>query len=187
MRARTPTNGTGPEELLFITRERQHDGTFKHDYYLSDADAETPLKELARVSRAAHRVEECFKRAKGEAGLGGILGRYHALRDHPVEHPVARHPRRYGAAMVLTGGLIGPPGTPRTYSGSLEGTPIFIGTSDPDPHVPFARVKETEEVLSRMGAAVEFRRYPGMPHTINEDELGACRSLLARLTAGSRA
>src|SRR5262249_32711181 len=58
------------EELLFIARERQHDGTFKHDYYLSDADPETSLKELARVRRTAHRVEECFKRAKGEAGLG---------------------------------------------------------------------------------------------------------------------
>jgi SRSO17 transposase len=70
VRARTPTNGTGPQELLVITRERQHDGSFKHDYYLSNADPETPLKELARVTRAAHRIEECFKRAKGEAGLG---------------------------------------------------------------------------------------------------------------------
>jgi SRSO17 transposase len=70
VRARTSTNGTGPEELLFITREVQHDGTFKHDYYLSNAAHGTSLEELARVSRAAHRVEECFKRAKGEAGLG---------------------------------------------------------------------------------------------------------------------
>ena len=46
---------------------------------------------------------------------------------------VARHPRRYGAVMALTGGLIGPPGTPRNYTGSLAGTPIFLGTSDPDP------------------------------------------------------
>jgi predicted esterase len=97
---------------------------------------------------------------------------------------VARSPRRYGAVMALTGGLIGPPGTPRDYPGSLAGTPIFLGTSDPDPHVPFARVRETEEVLSRMGAVVELRRYPGMPHTVNEDELGACRSLLVRLAAG---
>jgi SRSO17 transposase len=70
VRARTPTNGTGPEELLLITREGQEDGTFKHDYYLSNADPKTTLEELARVTRAAHRVEECFKRAKGEAGLG---------------------------------------------------------------------------------------------------------------------
>jgi predicted esterase len=90
----------------------------------------------------------------------------------------ARHPRRYGALIGLTGGLIGPPGTPRRYPGSLAGTPVFLGTSDPDPHVPFERVEETEVVLSRMGAKVELRRYPGMPHTINEDELEACRKLL---------
>jgi SRSO17 transposase len=70
VRARTPTGGTGPEEVLFITRERQADGTFKHDYYLSNADPEVPLKELARVAKAAHRIEGCFERAKGEAGMG---------------------------------------------------------------------------------------------------------------------
>ena len=96
---------------------------------------------------------------------------------------VARHPRRYGAIIALTGGLIGPPGTPRNYPGSLAGAPVFLGTSDPDPHVPFERVKETEAVLKRMGAAVELRRYPGMPHTINDDELDACRKLLKRVTA----
>lgn len=93
----------------------------------------------------------------------------------------ARHPRRYGAVIGLTGGLIGPPGTPRDYAGSLDGTPVFLGTSDPDPHVPFARVRETEAVLTRMGAAVELRRYPGMPHTVSRDELDAARSLLERL------
>jgi predicted esterase len=93
----------------------------------------------------------------------------------------ARHPRRYGAVMGLTGGLIGPPGTPRDYPGSLDGTSVFLGTSDPDPHVPFERVRETAAVLARMGAGVELRRYPGMPHTISEDELDACRALLGRL------
>ena len=69
VQARTETGGTGPDELLFVTREAQSDGKFKHDYYLSNADPEEPLKELARVSRAAHRVEECFRRGKSEAGL----------------------------------------------------------------------------------------------------------------------
>jgi hypothetical protein len=69
VRARTETGGTGPDELLFVTREAQSDGKFKHDYYLSNAVAEEPLKELARVSRAAHREEECFRRGKSEAGL----------------------------------------------------------------------------------------------------------------------
>jgi predicted esterase len=94
----------------------------------------------------------------------------------------ARHPRRYGAVMGLTGGLIGPDGTPRTYTGSLAGTPVFLGTSDPDPHVPFARVEETRDVLQRMGATVELRRYPGMPHTINQDEIEACQALLIGMT-----
>ena len=69
VQARTETGGTGPEELLVVTRESQADGGFKHDYSLSNADPEEPLEELARVTRAAHRVEECFRRAKGEAGL----------------------------------------------------------------------------------------------------------------------
>lgn len=94
---------------------------------------------------------------------------------------VARYPRRYGAVMGLTGGLIGPPGTPRDHRGSLADTPVFLGTSDPDPHVPLQRVQETQAVLSRMGAQVELRRYPGMPHTVNDDELNACRGLLQRL------
>jgi predicted esterase len=96
---------------------------------------------------------------------------------------VARHPRRYGAAIGLTGGLIGPPGTPRNYPGSLAATPVFLGSGDPDPHVPFPRVQETEAVLARMGAKVDLRRYPGMPHTINDDELDAARALIHRVIA----
>jgi SRSO17 transposase len=60
---------TGPEEMLVVTREQQSDGSFKHDYYLSSAAAETPLREFARVAKAEHRIEECIKRAKKEAGL----------------------------------------------------------------------------------------------------------------------
>jgi SRSO17 transposase len=69
VQARMAKRRAGPEELLFITRERQIDGTFKHDYYLSNGKAETPLKELGRVAKLAHRVEECIERGKGEAGL----------------------------------------------------------------------------------------------------------------------
>jgi predicted esterase len=94
---------------------------------------------------------------------------------------VARHPQPYGAVVALTGGLIGPPGTPRDYAGSLDGAAIFLGAGDPDPHVPFERVRETEQVFTRMGAEIEMRRYPGLPHTINEDELDASRQLLQRL------
>jgi len=96
----------------------------------------------------------------------------------------ARNPRRYGALAAFTGGLIGPPGTPRNYTGSLEGTPVFLGTSDPDPHVPFARVQETADTFQKMGATVDLRRYPGMPHTINAEELEAARVLLQKMVAG---
>jgi hypothetical protein len=60
VQARTPTGGTGLEEVLFITRERQADGKFKHDYYLSNADLTVPVEEFARVAKAEHRIEECF-------------------------------------------------------------------------------------------------------------------------------
>ncbi len=99
---------------------------------------------------------------------------------------IARHPRRYGAVMALTGGLVGPPDTPRQYRGALDGTPVFLGTSDPDPHVPFERVEETRDVLSGMGAVVELRRYPGMGHTINDDELQACAALIQAIVSAPR-
>jgi predicted esterase len=95
---------------------------------------------------------------------------------------VARHARRYAAAIAFTGGLIGPPGTTRNYSGDLDGTPVFIGSSDVDAHVPLERVRESTAVLSRMGAQVDERIYPQMGHTINADELEAADVLLARRT-----
>ncbi len=91
---------------------------------------------------------------------------------------VARNPRRYGAVIGLSGGLIGPPGTPRDYPGSLEETPIFLGCSDRDPHIPLERVQESTEVLKRLRARVTERIYPGMPHTVNDDELQHARRLI---------
>jgi predicted esterase len=91
----------------------------------------------------------------------------------------ARHARRYAAVAALSGGLIGPPGTSRDYAGGLHGTPVFIGCSDVDPHVPVERVNESAEVLRRIGAVVDERVYPGMGHTLNEDEIGAVDALLS--------
>ena len=90
----------------------------------------------------------------------------------------ARNPRRYAAVVALSGGLIGPPGTPRDYPGSMENTPVFIGCSDIDAHIPVERIRESAEVFRRMGAVVDERIYPGMGHTINEDELSAVRALV---------
>ena len=90
----------------------------------------------------------------------------------------ARHARRYAAIVALSGGLIGPPGTPRDYDGSFDGTPAFLGCSDIDMHIPVERVIESAEVFRRMGAAVDERIYPRMGHTVNRDELDAIDALL---------
>jgi predicted esterase len=91
----------------------------------------------------------------------------------------ARNARRYAAVVGLSGGLIGPPGTPRDYPGSLDGTPVFLGCSDRDPHIPRERVDESAEVLRGMGAEVTERIYPAMGHTVNEDEMEFVRGLVA--------
>lgn len=96
----------------------------------------------------------------------------------------ARHATRYGAIVGLSGGLIGQPGTPRDYDGSLEGTPVFLGCSDRDPHVPLERVDESERVLDGLGADVTRRIYPGMGHTVNADELEHVRRLVDEVYGG---
>jgi predicted esterase len=96
----------------------------------------------------------------------------------------ARHARRYGAVIGLSAGLIGPEGTPRNYPGSLARTPAFLGCSDIDPHIPLARVHESTRVLRALGAQAQEQIYPGMGHTINDDEIRRVRGLLARLQDG---
>ena len=93
----------------------------------------------------------------------------------------ARNARRYGAIVGLSGGLIGPDGTPRDYPGSFDGTPVFLGCSDVDPHIPMQRVVETGEVFKAMGAAVAVRFYPGMPHSVSGEELATIRELVGAI------
>lgn len=90
----------------------------------------------------------------------------------------ARHAQRYAGVFGLGGGLIGPPGTPRDYAGSFDQTPVFLGCSDVDPHIPVERVRESADVFRRMGAAVDERIYTRMGHTVNRDEIRAVRSVL---------
>lgn len=90
----------------------------------------------------------------------------------------ARNAQRYGGIIALSGGLIGPQGSPRDYDGDLAGTPVFMGCSDVDPHIPLWRIDETQEVLENMGGSVDKRIYPGMGHFVNEDELAAVRAML---------
>jgi predicted esterase len=92
----------------------------------------------------------------------------------------ARHAGRCAGVIGLSGGVIGPPGTPREYAGSMGGTPVFLGCSDIDPHIPLERVHETADVFRKLGAAVDERIYPRMGHLVNPDEIEAVRAILTR-------
>jgi predicted esterase len=93
----------------------------------------------------------------------------------------ARNARRYGGLVGLSGALIGPEETPRDYPGSLDGTPVFLGCSDVDFHVPKERVDRTAQVLQELGAQVTERLYPGLGHTVNQDELDFVRRMMQNL------
>ncbi len=152
-------------------------GTWYPHSFLAPTEMNQPY-----LDSALHRLASVVKQLLGsglESRRIGLLG--FSQGACLVSEFVARHPQPYGAVMVLSGGLIGPEGTKRNYAGSLAGVRVFLGCSDPDAHVPFSRVEETGKVLERMGAAVDVRRYPGMGHTINQDELEACRLLVKEL------
>ncbi|MGX9961682.1 alpha/beta hydrolase [Roseomonas sp. F4] len=95
----------------------------------------------------------------------------------------ARHAQRYAAVIGLSGGLIGPDGTARACTGSLHNSPIFLGCSDADPHIPLARVQETARTLRALGGAVILRIHPGMGHGINEDEIRQVGQILSCIGA----
>jgi predicted esterase len=97
----------------------------------------------------------------------------------------ARHARRYGGIATLSGGLIGPDGTPRNYAGSFGDTPAFLGCSDIDGHIPALRVTESASVLRHMGARVTMKLYPGMGHLVNEDEIAAVNAMMQEVAGKS--
>lgn len=94
---------------------------------------------------------------------------------------IARNARRYGGVAGWSGGLIGPDGTARAYPGSLDGTPVFLGCSDVDFHIPKARVDFTAEILRQLGGDVTERIYPQMGHMVNRDEITFVREMMATL------
>jgi len=129
---------------------------------------------LATVGRVLALVEERLP-AESVILLGCSQGACLALEF------AARNARRYGALVGLSGGLIGPDDTPRDYPGSLAGTPVFLGCSDIDPHIPAPRVVETGGVLETLGGRVTVKLYPGLGHEVNADELDHVRQLMAAL------
>lgn len=144
---------------------------------------------------------------QNEPGITSGIGVIHALIDEVIAAGISperilllgfsqgaclmctaaeRRPDRYGGVMVFSGGLIGPPGTTWSGTGAFRSAPVFFGCSDPDAHVPEARVRESDAVFRRMGALVTTRIYPGMGHLVNEDETAFARDLLAALASPVR-
>lgn len=177
--------GGSPEDLLALAAELRLDDIL---YVAPQAAGHTwyPFSFLSPMDR-------------NEPGLTSGLNKIASLIDslrHEGMHPervgllgfsqgaclslefAARHARRYAAVIGLSGGVIGPPGTPRDYTGSLDGTRVFLGCSDVDSHIPVERVHESAEVFRRLHGDVDARIYPGMGHLVNEDELDAIREIL---------
>ncbi len=136
---------------------------------------------LATISEVLDRLSEAGIPPEDTILLGFSQGACLALEY------AARNARRYGGLVGLSGGLIGPDitigpdSTRRDYPGSLDGTPVFLGCSDVDFHIPKERVLHSADVLQGLGGDVTTRLYPNMEHTINQDELNAAKQMVASI------
>lgn len=130
---------------------------------------------LALVARQQERIAQA-----GIDPASTIVGGFSQGACLAVEY-VGRNPRRYGGAFAFSGGLIGDQLEDSRYPEGLAGTPIFMGCSDRDAHIPEERVHASASILEARGADLDVRIYPGMPHTVNEDEIEAVRAMLQRL------
>ncbi len=146
--------------------------------FLSEVESNEPW-----LSSALDRVEAAVASVATVIGESRVVLLGFSQGACLVLEFAARNTRRYGGLVAFSGGLIGPDGTPRDYPGSLEGTPVFLGCSDVDAHVPVGRVHESAQVLEDLGGEVEERIYPGMGHTINGDEIAWVSRMLTSISA----
>jgi glyoxalase family protein len=147
-----------------------------------------PQSFLAPIEQNQPQLDQALER------LGGLLAELAAAGIPPervvlggfsqgaclVSEYVARNPRRYGGVFVFSGGLI-----TLNHTGDLDGTPVFMGNSDHDSHVPHARFEESAAIFAALNASVDARVYPGMPHTIVQEELDAVGRMMQTLSLAS--
>lgn len=171
----------GVEDVVYLAPHATGNSWYPRSFLSAIADNQPGID-------SAHGVIEALIARLGTIGVAAdrvaLLGFSQGAclaSDHAM-----RFPRRYGAIIVLTGGVIGPEGTRFAPSGDLLGTPVFLGANDPDPHVPASRVRETSQVLDAMGAKVAMKFYPGLPHSVCEDEIEVARGMIEAIVAGER-
>jgi predicted esterase len=177
--------GAGPENILDLVPQFDRLG---FTYLAPAASGRTwyPLSFLAETSKNEpgitsglqmldHLVTDVVARgiAKEQIVLTGFSQGACLTAEFAV-----RHASRFGGLLLFSGGLIGPPGTTWNHPGSFAGTPVFLGCSDVDPHIPKARVEQSAAVFARMGADVTARLYPGMGHLVNDDEIDFARLVM---------
>lgn len=178
--------GGSAQDMLALARQLDRP---RLAWYVPEAAGRAwyPYSMLEKVGRNQSHLNSALRLLKavlGRVAAAGIPSERVALAGFSqgacltLEFAV-RNPRRYGAIVGLSGGFMGPEGTPREYPGSFDGTPVFLGSGDVDPNVPKRRVDETAAVLERMGAAVTRRLYPGLGHTIAPEEIEVTRGMLA--------
>lgn len=168
----------GQDDAAFLAPEARH-ATWYPSGFMSPLAVNEPAlsSALRRVGEITAELEQRGVPAERTVLLGFSQGACLSLEF------VARSGRRWGGVVAFSGGVIGPPDRsfeiPAGAPDPLGGTPVFLGCSDRDPHIPLRRVEESAAYLRRLGAKVDLRIYPGMPHTINDDEIQAARLLLA--------
>jgi len=180
--------GAAAEDILALTAEMNQSGfvylapqAAQNSWYPNSFLAPIPSNEpglssgLAVIASILAQLAEAGISAERTMLLGFSQGACLSLEF------AARNAQRYGGLVGLSGGLIGPDGTPRKYAGSLEGTPVFLGCSDADFHIPKERVEHSAEVLQRLGGNVTKRLYPRMGHTVIQDEVRFVHSMMAEL------
>jgi predicted esterase len=178
--------GADPESMLGLADSLQVDGTC---FWLPRAAGNRWYPETAfgplepnepDLSSALAVISELIDRAAdmGISQQAILLGGFSQGACLAAEF-VARNPDRYGGLFVFSGALIGPPGMERERSGNLQGTPVFLGLGDRDPWVSMQVFEEADRVFRTLAGVVDQRVYPGMGHTINQEEIDLVRKMIA--------
>ncbi|WP_246999520.1 alpha/beta hydrolase [Halosolutus gelatinilyticus] len=174
-------NEIGRDDVAYVAPQARR-GSWYPNSFLADLESNQPHLDSA-LEFIGETVEAVTTGDLDDAGDGLPLDRIVLLGFSQggclATEYAARNADRYGGVVALSGGLIGPEDTPREYDGSMDGTPVFIGCGDRDPHIPVDRVEESARAFEALDADVETRIYEGVGHTVLEDELEYVRGLVA--------